>query len=278
MIGSNVPAIGGISTAFQYAKEWGCEVIQLYITPSRTWKVPDLDDDYVNQFKKLVEVSKVKCIVAHVPFLVNLASSDVEKRKKSVQRLMKEYERAGELNIPYIVLHPGSCGELDKEQGIAMIIEGLNYVLGEVKDNNVKILLETMAGQGTSIGSTFHEIRRIIEGIWNQEKIGVCFDTAHVFQAGYDISSLAGYDKTFKEFESIIGIEKIKVFHVNDSKSIFASKRDLHEKIGKGEIGLSFFRRLLNDDRFWGIPKILEVPDRDKSSHDNIKILKSLRV
>lgn len=278
MLGSNVPTIGGLPVGFRYADKWGCECIQIYVTLSRRWDVSSLKNDEINRFNTAWQKSSVEQVIAHVPFLVNLASPDTGLRKKSIERLSIEISRADKFKVPFLVLHPGSYRNSSKEIGIERIINGLNFISQKSDNSSVKILLETMAGQGTALGSTFEEIAFIIENIENPEFVGVCFDTAHIFIAGYDIRGYKGYNKVMNKFDNIVGLDKIKVFHLNDSKTDLGSKNDRHANIGEGKLGLQVFHAILRDERFFNIPKILEIPERDEKSKEALEFLRELRV
>jgi deoxyribonuclease-4 len=239
--------------------------------------VPKLSQGEISKFKKAWQESSVKQVVAHVPFLVNLASPNKEVQKKSIDRLITEVSRADKLGIPFLVLHPGSYGDSSKQDGIKRIIQALNIVLERVNNSSTKILLETMAGQGTTLGSCFEEIAYVLERIENPEKFGVCFDTAHVFIAGYDIRGYNGYERVMEKFDKIIGLDNIGVIHVNDSKTDLDSRNDRHACIGEGKLGLQVFHAILNDNRFSNTPKILEIPERNKKSKDSLELLRKLK-
>lgn len=276
-LGSNVPTIGGLPTGFRLADEWGCESIQVYLTLSRRWDVPELTKEEIGKFKTAWEESSVKEVVAHIPFLVNLASPDKEIRRKSIERLKIEISRANEFGVKYPVLHPGSYGNTSKKVGIDRIVEGLNTIPSKIDNPSIKILLETMAGQGTAMGSTFEELATIFEKLENPEFFGVCFDVAHVFMAGYDIRGYRGYERVMQKFDKVVGLDKIKVIHLNDSKTKLNSHNDRHANIGEGELGLQVFHAILRDRKFRVIPKILEIPDRDKRTKDDLNLLRRLQ-
>jgi deoxyribonuclease-4 len=277
MLGSNVPTRGGLTTAFRYAKEWKCESIQIYVAPSRKWDVTEISPDEISEFKQAWRRSSVKQVVAHAPLLVNLASPNNAVWKKSINRLITEISRTSQLQIPFLVMHPGSPRNSPKKFGIARITEGLNIVLQNADDCSTKILLETMAGQGTMIGSCFEEIANITEKVENSELLGVCIDTAHVFAAGYDIRGYEGYERVLDIFDNLIGIGSIKVIHLNDSKTSLGSRVDRHASIGEGELGLQVFQNLLRDRRFCNIPKILEIPKQYERSKSNLQMLRKLQ-
>jgi len=275
MIGSMVPTVGGIEKAFYWGDKWGCDAVQFYLTPSRRWQIDNLSRDKMDSFREVWKKSNVKEVVAHVPYLVNLVSEDDKTRQKSIERMTAEIKRAEELGVKYLVLHPGSAGKQKKETAIEVLKESFNQVFDRIKFKDVRILIETMAGQGSSLGASFSELAEIFFVLGNEHLFGVCFDSAHVFEAGYDIGE-GGYEKVLKEFERYLPIEKIMTFHLNDSKSDCGSMADRHEQIGEGKIGLDFFRRLLNDKRFKNIPKILETPEIEQRGESNLRLLKGL--
>ena len=276
MLGSNVPTIGGFHAGFSWGDKWGCECIQIYITLSRRWEVPELNQKEVTKFKTAWENSSVKQVVAHVPFLVNLASPNKEIWQRSIGRLITEISRAEKFGVPFLVLHPGSCGNLTKREGIKRVTQALDIVFQNRDKPSVKVLLEIMAGQGTMLGARFEEISEILEKTANSEFLGVCFDTGHVFMAGYDLRGYEGYENILREFDKVVSLKKIGCFHLNDSKTRLDSRSDRHACIGEGELGLQVFHALLRDQRFSKTPKILEIPERDKKSKDNLELLRKL--
>ncbi|MGM0439466.1 MAG: deoxyribonuclease IV [Patescibacteria group bacterium] len=276
MLGATVPTRGGIHNAFKWGDNWSIDAVQFYLTLSRQWKVNHMTEEEKQKFRDAWNKSNVKEVVAHIPYLVNLTSATKSTREKSVDRMISEIKRAKELGVKYLVLHPGSPGKNGKEKGMKFLKEGFDKVFKEVNPEGVKILIETMAGQGTSLGSTFEEVKEILD-LLNKDKVfSVCFDSAHVLEAGYDIRGEEGYENILKEFKKYIPLNKIDAFHLNDSKTEFNSNSDRHEHIGEGEIGLSFFKKLLNDDHFKDIPKIIETPNMGEKSEYNLKTLKSL--
>lgn len=278
MIGATVPTIGGLHNAFAYGDEWNCDCIQIYLTSSRTWKFTPIEGEQKALYYELWKASRVKEVISHVPFLVNLASPDDELKKKSLDRLRIEAEVAIELDVNLLVLHPGSSRGSDKQLALQNVIAAINIVHEQVGQRSPVILVETMAGQGNVLGSTFEELAQIIDGVVNKEKIGVCFDMAHVFAAGYDISSADKFENVLAEFDAVVGLNKIGLFHINDSKTGLGSHHDRHTYVGGGEIGMEPFRQLLNDSRLAGIPKILELPNHQDIIKDNLEALRALIV
>lgn len=277
MLGSNVPTIGGLSTGFKFGDKWKCECIQIYLTLSRRWDVPNLTKEEITKFKEVWSKSSVKEIIAHIPFLVNLATPNKIHWRNSIERLMTEISRASKLGVSHLILHPGSHLNLSKQYGIKQILKALNIVAEKNKNHSTKILLETMSGQGNMIGSSFKEISYILKKVKKPDFFGVCFDTAHVFMAGYDIRGYKGYERVLQKFDNLIGIDKIKAIHLNDSKTDLGSKVDRHACIGEGKMGMQVFHAILKDKRFFNIPKILEIPERDKKSKDCLEMLYKLQ-
>lgn len=276
MLGATTPTKGGIKNAFKWGDEWGVEAVQFYLTLSRQWKVNHMTKKEKQEFRDAWDNSDVKEVVAHIPYLVNLTSANKNTREKSVIRLVAEIKRAKELGVKYLVLHPGSPGKNGKEKGIQLLKENFKKVFKKVDPKGVKILIETMAGQGTSLGANFEEVAEILSVLDNSQVFSVCFDSAHVFEAGYNIRGEEGYKNVFKKFKKYIPLKRIDCFHLNDSKTKFNSNSDRHEHIGEGKIGLKFFKTLLNDERFKEVLKIIETPQMGEKSEQNIQVLKSL--
>lgn len=278
MLGSNVPTIGGLPKGFQHADKWGCECIQIYITLSRRWDVPDLSKKEISQFKVAWKNSSVKEVIAHLPYLANLASPDEKLCVKARNRLITELDRAKKFGVSFLVMHPGSHCGLGETAAIQRLATNLNSVVATTGNTSTKILLETMAGQGTELGYSFDQLARILEQVENPSRFSICFDTCHVFAAGYRIATYEGYEKTIELFDKTIGIKKIQAFHFNDSKGTLGSRIDRHASIGEGNLGLKCFHAILKDSRFIGIPKVLEIPEREEKSKENLDLLKKLQI
>jgi len=269
---------GGIHLAPARGVEVGCEALQVFTRSNVRWSFPELDPAEADAFRDAVRQSGLRPVIAHGCYLVNLASANVAIRRKSYRTLLDELRRCHALGIGDLVIHPGSH-PAGTETGIRLIADGLNRVLGETLDT--RVLLETTAGQGTQVGAAFEELRAIIDLIEQQERIGVCVDTCHVFAAGYDIRTEHAYCGTFELFDSIVGIGRIRAFHVNDSKRELGSRVDRHQHIGRGHLGTDAFRLLLHDRRFRDLPMIIETPKKDDDGtewdEENIALLKKLR-
>jgi len=217
-------------------------------------------------------------LAAHSSYLVNLAAPRGELRTRAIRTVRIELERARALGVAYLVLHPGSRGDASPSQAIRRIASGLNSALRRSEDG-VSILLENTAGQGRSLGHDFVHIRDIIGACRYEERLGLCFDTQHAFAAGHDLTTDEGYAETFATVDRLVGLKRLRAFHLNDSKRPLGSRVDRHENIGKGHLGRSAFERLLGDKRFFGLPGYLETPSLDgkPSFRRNILYLKRLR-
>lgn len=273
--GFHVSISGGIHKSFDNAALLGIDTFQVFLKNSTRWTVPPLTVDEVNMFNERWKCSADVNVHAHTGYLINLAGAG-ENLLKSRNLLKDEMERADLLGIPTLVLHPGSHIGDGVETGIDRIAFNLNSIFAE-RDWKVTVLLETTAGQGKSVGHRFEHIRDIISKVKQSERLGVCFDTCHAFAAGYNISDAESYNSTFYEFDRIIGLRHLKLFHVNDSKKCCGCKVDRHEHIGLGEIGPEAFRLLFTDKRFSEIDKILETPvDDTRDDPDNLRFVEEL--
>lgn len=272
ILGAHISISGGVNLAPERAFSLGCEALQIFTKNQRQWFSKELDEDTIKTFKENIKQFKIKKVVVHDSYLINLAARDADLLEKSRNAFLDEAKRTYILGIPYLIFHPGT--NPDPEEGIKLIAEGINKTLDSVPE--ITLLLETTAGQGNAIGRTFEELRKIIDLAEKRERVGICFDTAHAFESGYDISNEDGYYKTFELLDSIIGLDKIKCFHLNDSKTPLGSNVDRHEHIGKGMIGLKGFELLVNDERFAKHPMILETPGAEEFYAENLKVLKGL--
>jgi len=277
LLGAHVSISGGVYKAPERGEKLGCESIQIFSKNQMQWKAKPLTPGDSQKFKEELRKTHIKEVVIHDSYLINLGSPDEEKLKKSRDAFLDEMVRAEILGVKYLVFHPGSHMGKGEEIGLKLIAESLNILIDKAKEaSNVLLLLETTAGQGSNLGYKFEHLKFIMDQVEKKERLGVCFDTAHAFEAGYDISTEEGYERTFKEFDNIIGLEKLKVFHLNDSKTPLGSHIDRHEHIGEGMIGLKAFELLVNDERFKNHPMILETPGGEKYYEYNLKVLRGL--
>ncbi len=269
---------GGLEQAVIRGESIGCSTIQLFTKSNRQWKAKELSQKDIDLFKQTVRASSIQKehIVAHATYLINLGSTDADINKKSIAALIEEIERCDALQIPYLVLHPGSSQTADITSCLDTITENLNTVFERIPGNTM-ILLETMAGQGSSTCYRLEHLAHIYQKSTFKNRLGICLDTCHIFAAGYDIRTQETYDAFWTAFDQIIDIDALKAIHVNDSKKELGSRVDRHENIGNGKIGLDGFKLLFNDQRFFAIPKILETP-KDSIEEDilNMNTIKKL--
>ena len=274
LVGSFISTAGGVDKAIQRALDIGCNTMQIFTKSNRMWKSKPLTDEEIKAFKKNVKEAHLEKIAVHASYLINIASSNPEIEKKSIMALIEEVERCQALEIPYLVLHPGSHTGAGIEHGIKTIAKNLDIVLKKNPGSTI-ICLETMAGQGTNLGSTFEQLQAIIEATTEQDRVGVCLDTCHIFTAGYDITTKAGYEAVMEQFNKIIGINKLKCIHLNDSKMPLGSNKDRHANLGQGLIPQKIFEYIMNDKRLEDVPKHLETPDESLYPHE-IQFLKKI--
>lgn len=248
------------------ALEYNANTMMVYTgAPQNTIRKPiesmKIEEAHALMKEKGIDLNHV---VVHAPYIINLCNPDPERRAFAVEFLTKEVVRVGQMGINQMVLHPGSAVGGNREEAVQWISEGLNQIIDNTKDYNVRIALETMAGKGNEIGKTFEEIKAIIDGVDDKSRVSVCFDTCHVHDAGYDI--VGDYEGVISQFDSIIGLNKISILHINDSKNERATHKDRHENIGFGHIGFDALLKFIYDERFKNIPKILETPYVEKKA------------
>lgn len=274
LIGSFISTAGGIDKSIQRALDIGCTTMQIFTKSNRMWKSKPLINAEVEAFKRNVKAAHLEKIAVHASYLINIASNNPELEQKSVRALIEEVQRCQILEIPYLVLHPGSHTGAGIEKGIKNIAKNLDIVLKKVPGSTI-ICLETMAGQGTNLGSTFEQLQAIIEAATEKDRIGVCLDTCHIFTAGYDITTKASYEAVMEQFSTIIGINRLKCIHLNDSKMPLGSNKDRHANLGQGLIPQKTFKYIMNDKRLEHVPKHLETPDESLYSEE-IQLLKKM--
>ena len=279
-IGCHISIAGGIDNSVVRAVELGCNTMQIFSKNASTWREKILKEDEVESFRENLKNSNINPVFIHTSYLVNLASPSDELYFKSINAFIEEMKRADLLlPVPYLIIHPGAHTGAGEEYGIQRIIRALNIILEKSADLGLKtmILLEDTAGSGTHLGYTFRQLKRMMEGANDKKRMGICFDTCHAFAAGYDLSHQEGIKQTLEEFEKYIGLDKLKVIHLNDSKFPLGSRKDRHMHIGKGYIGLEGFRVLVNHEYLKGLPFILETPKyTEKDDLKNIALVKSL--
>jgi deoxyribonuclease-4 len=277
MLGAHVSIAGGVFNAPLNGKEATCEVVQIFTKSSNQWRAKPLTDEDVEKFVAAQKETGVRVVCAHDSYLINLASPDKALYDKSYRAFVEEMMRCDMLGVPNLVMHPGSHVGSGEEAGLKRIAESFNRIFDDDPDGKVTICLETTAGQGTNLGYSFEQLAQIIEMVENKNRLGICLDTCHIFAAGYGISTERDYKATIKAFNRILGLKKLRIIHVNDSKKGPGSKVDRHENIGKGKIGKKPFGFFLNDPKLARIPKILETPKKAPGDdRRNLKVLRSL--
>jgi deoxyribonuclease IV len=277
-LGAHMSIAGGVEKALERGASVGCETIQLFTKNNNQWRAQSLEPAQIARFQTLRAGLDIHPVFAHDSYLINLASPDDELWQKSVDAFTIELERCEALDLAGLVMHPGSHTGSGDAAGIRRVADGLSEVFRRLPGHRAEVWLETTAGQGTSLGRTFEQLQQILEGVGAPERIGVCLDTAHVLAAGYELRTPAGYAATFEAFDRHLGLERLRAFHLNDSKKAHGSRVDRHAHIGQGFVGLDAFRMLVNDARFVEVPMVLETPKGKEMTEDveNLRILRSL--
>ena len=268
-LGAHISVAGGLHNAFERGAEAGCDSIMIFTKSNRRWKASPLTEDDVVLYREAERThAGISPVSVHASYLINLASPDPALREKSYQALKIEVERADALGAAFLVFHPGAYTQGDEASGLDNIARALNRLLEETAECETIVCLETMAGTGTTLGHRFEHLAYLIEATGGHDRIGVCFDTCHVFAAGYDIRSPEAYAATMDEFDRVVGLERICCFHFNDSRHELGSNRDRHQHIGDGHIGLEGFANFVNDPRFADHPAHLETPKTEEDEEE----------
>jgi deoxyribonuclease-4 len=277
-LGAHMSIAGGLHNAIDRGLKAGCGVVQIFTQNANQWKGKPVSDAEAAIFRDKWQASGLHEIISHDIYLVNLAAPAGETRDKSLAAFQAEMERCALLGIEKIIMHPGAHLGDGEEEGIRRIVEAFDRLFERAESFHGKVLLETTAGQGTNLGYRFEQLREIMDRSAHPDRFAVCLDTCHIFAAGYDITTEAGYQQVFTEFDRIIGLEKLQAFHLNDSKKGLNCRVDRHEHIGQGSLGRAGFKFLMNDKRFGSIPKMLETPkgDNDEMDEINLKLLRDL--
>ncbi len=276
-VGAHVSAAGGVENAPVNAHRIGATAFALFTKNQRQWFAKPLTEENISAFKLNCEKYGYlpKQILPHNSYLTNLGHPEKEALQKSRDAFLDEMQRCEQLGLDRLNFHPGShLNKISEDECLGIIAESVNLALEQTK--GVIAVLEITAGQGTNLGYSFEQLRKIIDGVDDKTRVGVCIDTAHAFSAGYDLKTESGFEKTFQKFDEIIGFDFLKGMHLNDSKKELASRVDRHDSLGKGTLGLDVFRRIMNDSRFEDIPLILETPDVDLWPQE-IELLKSMQ-
>ena len=267
LLGAHMSIAGGLHNAVAAGVELECDTLQLFTKNANQWAGKPLGEDEIREFRQALKKSKLKFPTAHDSYLINLASPDDALYRKSIAAFVVELERAEALGLCYLVAHPGAhtgCGE---EAGLARVVAALDEVHSRCAGYKVMVLLENTAGQGSCLGHRFEHLATILGEVKDCSRLGVCFDTCHAFAAGYPLESADEFNGTFEAFDRLIGLERLRLFHLNDSVRELGSRVDRHAGIGLGKIGSSVFRRLVNDPRFLTLAMILETPKEDSDGN-----------
>jgi deoxyribonuclease IV len=276
LLGAHMSIGGGVHTAIERGCSINCTAIQIFVKNNMQWFARPLTRDEIRAFLEHRQRRELLSIFAHANYLINLAATNPQFLENSIRALSEELTRANQLELPFLVMHPGAHLGAGEQAGLDKIVNSINRVFRKIPKVKTQIALETTAGQGSCLGHRFEQIAYIIENVRQPERLCVCLDTAHVFAAGYDIGSEAGVKKTFRQFDRIIGLDRLAAIHLNDSKTARGSRVDRHEHIAEGQIGYDAFRFIMRDSRFRKIPKVLETP-KGKEMREDVANLKRLR-
>ncbi len=276
-VGAHTSISGGLHRALERGADVGCDVIQIFSRSNQQWAMRPISDEDLAAWQQARAATGVDPVLVHGSYLVNLCGPDSALRERSYQATAAEYERCRRLGIPYLVMHPGAhCGD-GEATAIARLGALLERLWDEQPDNPTTVLIENTAGQGSCIGWRFEHLRDIFAAVADPARLGVCIDTCHTLAAGYELRTDAGWQETWAAFERTVGIARVRAFHVNDSRTPLGSRVDRHQHLGRGELGLGAFRRLVNEPRFAGLPMVIETPKPvDRADVVNLGILRAL--
>lgn len=280
LLGAHMSIAGGLYKAVEAGAALGMDTVQIFTKNNNQWRSVPLSDQSVDLFQQTLAATGLRHPIAHASYLINLASPNDDLWRQSLQAFVDEMRRAERLGLAGLVIHPGSYTTSSEATGLRRVIQAVDQMHSQTGPLRVKCLLETTAGQGTNLGHRFEHLAEILAEVAEPERLGICFDTCHVFAAGYRLIERREYLATMRQFDKLLGIERIEAFHLNDSKRELGSRVDRHEHIGRGKLGLEPFRHLLNDRRFRRAPMYLETPKGQHQGRDwdqvNLQVLRSL--
>src|SRR5437588_6392774 len=276
LLGAHMSIGGGVHTAIERGCSIQCTAIQIFVKNNMQWFARPLTSEEIRAFLEHRQRHELQSIFAHANYLINPAATNPQFLANSIRALSEELTRADQLELPFLVLHPGAHLGAGEEAGLEKIVKSIDRVFRKIRKVKTRIALETTAGQGSCLGHRFEQIAYIIKSVREPDRLCVCLDTAHVFAAGYDVASEAGIRKTFREFDRVIDRDRLAAMQVNDSKTGRGSRVDRHQHIGKGQIGLEAFRFIMRNRRFEKIPKVLETP-KGKALREDVMNLRKLR-
>lgn len=274
LIGAHTSISGGVIEAIGRAHACGFTAAQIFVKNNKQWFAPALGEAEAAEFRIARKASGIY-FFAHNSYLVNLASQDPEMFSTSVRAMIAELERAEALALPFIVMHPGSHGGAGEEAGLKRITQGLDEIVRGTQGYKVRMALEVTAGQGKSLGYKLEHLGRLIESVLDETRFGLCLDSAHLYAAGYNIATSDGYEDTMEQIKKFFGFERVLALHLNDSKVPLGARVDRHEHLGRGQIGLECFKRIVQDSRWAATPKVLETP-KSEDMHEDVENLMKL--
>jgi deoxyribonuclease-4 len=276
LLGAHTSIGGGLHRAIDRSCSVDCTAMQIFVKNNMQWFARPLEKEEITAFLRHAQRCQLESVFAHANYLINLAGTNPQFHANSLRALAEELVRADQLELPFLVLHPGAHLGAGEEAGLEKIVASVDAVHAVLPKTTTRIALETTAGQGSCLGDRFEHLAYIIANVRAPERLCVCLDTAHVFAAGYDLATAAATKKMFTEFDRIVGLQHLAALHLNDSKTARGSRVDRHEHIGKGQIGLEAFRVIMRDRRFRRIPKVLETP-KDKEMREDVENMSVLR-
>jgi deoxyribonuclease IV len=279
LLGAHMSIAGGLYRALERGEEVGCSVVQIFLKNQLQWAAKPYTAEDIALFKAAWKRTGMRTVFAHSSYLINLAAAEPREWQRAVEAFHDELERAEALGLPFVIIHPGSHRGEGLEAGVARIARALDLVLERTRGYRVMVLLENTAGGGATIGRSFEELAALLDAVTKPERVGLCLDTCHLFAAGYDVRKQEGYEATMSACARLIGLRRVRAFHLNDAKAPCGSGLDRHEKIGRGKMGVAAFRLLMNDRRFARVPMTLETPKdpEPKADRDALALLRRLR-
>ncbi len=279
LLGAHMSIAGGLHRALERGREVGCSVVQIFLKNQLQWAARPYTDSAVREFRAAWKATGIRVVFAHANYLINLATPIASEWTRAVDAFHDELERAEALGLPFVVIHPGSHRETGLEDGVRRVARAIDHLHARTHGHRVRIVLENTAGGSASIGRSFEDLAAVVAAVEEPDRVGVCLDTCHLFAAGYDIRTPAGYRTTMERCRRLLGLRRVRAFHLNDAKQGLGSGLDRHEKIGRGHLGVDAFRHLMNDRRFARVPMALETPKdpEPKADREALALLRHLR-
>jgi len=279
LLGAHMSIAGGLHLALTRGRDVGCSVVQIFLKNQRQWTARPYTDSEVREFRAAWKATGVRVVFAHANYLINLATPVAAEWRRAVDVFHDELERAEALGLPFVVIHPGSHRAAGLDEGIRRVARAIDVLHDRMRGGRVRIVLENTAGGGATIGRSFEELAAVVDAVREPDRVGVCLDTCHLFAAGYDIRTPDGYETTIGRCRRLLGLRRVRAFHLNDAKQPLGSGLDRHEKIGRGHLGVEPFRRLMNDRRFARVPMALETPKdpEPRADREALALLRRLR-